>query len=307
MRLFKDGESCAPLGNGSGGDAVSQLQANLAAVKVVVAIASARGGVGKSTTTVNLAAALAQSGRKIGVIDADLNSPSILAMLGIKAPRRPAVTEWIEPLAGPLGIRVAGVDLLPDLESAPISFLDIDDGSLAESNGPVATEVGYSKTLRRLFEQTRLGALDLLLIDLPPGIEPTARLIQMVPQAALLIITHPSGLSARATRTMGELAAAKEATVVAIIENMAGFCCENCHSVRPLMPQGAVAPVAHDLNIPLLERLAFDPRLAEATDRGTLFVREYSDTPLAKQLVALAQVIDSATKPKVASVQAAAG
>jgi ATP-binding protein involved in chromosome partitioning len=307
MRVFKDGENCAKLGNGSVGDAGSQLQANLVAVKVVVAIASARGGVGKSTITVNLAAALAQSGRKIGIIDADLNSPSILAMLGIKAPRRPAVTEWIEPVAGPLGIRVAGVDLLPDVESAPISFLDVDDGPPPESNGPVVTEVGYSKTLRRLFERTRLGTLDLLLIDLPPGLEPVARLIQMVPQAGLLIVTHPSGLSARAMRTIGELAASNTALVFAVIENMAGFCCENCHSVRPLMPQGAVASVAHDLNIPLLERLAFDPRLAEASDRGTLFVREYSDTPLGKQLVALAQVIDPVTKPKVASVQAVAG
>jgi ATP-binding protein involved in chromosome partitioning len=304
MRVFKDGETCAPLG--SAGDAASQLQTNLAAVKTVVAIASARGGVGKSCTTVNLAAALAQSGRKIGIIDADLNSPSILSMLGITVPRRPAITERIEPAAGPLGIRAASVELLPDADSAPVSFLEVEDVSMTGRNGPVATEVNYSRTLRRLFEQTRLGALDLLLIDLPPGIEPVARLIATVPQASLLLITHPSGLAARATRAMGEMAAAGATPVVGIIENMAGFCCENCHSVRPLMPQGAVAPVARDLNITLIERLPFDPRFAEATDRGVLFVREYPDTPLAKQLIAMAHTIDRATKPKV-SVQAAAG
>jgi ATP-binding protein involved in chromosome partitioning len=93
MRVFKDGESSTRNGLAGAGDAAAQLEANLAAVKAIVAFGSARGGVGKSAITVNLAAALAQSGRKIGIVDADLNSPSILAMLGIKAPRRPAVTE----------------------------------------------------------------------------------------------------------------------------------------------------------------------------------------------------------------------
>ena len=244
-----------------------------------MALASARGGVGKSSITVNLAAALAQSGRKIGIIDADLNSPSILAMLGIKAPRRPVVTEWIEPGAGPLGIRVASVDLLPDVESAPVSFLEFDDEPLPETNGQIVAEVGYSKTLRRLFEQTRLGAIDLLLVDLPPGIEAVARLIQMAPQAALVILTHPSELSARAARTMGELAAANATAVIGVIENMAGFRCEGCHSVRPLMPQGSVAPVVHDLGIPLIERLPFDPHLAEThRPRHTLRARIFRYT-----------------------------
>ena len=296
MRVFKDGESGARPGIASAGDATSQLQANLAAVKAVVALGSARGGVGKSSITVNLAAALAHAGRKIGIIDADLNSPSILAMLGMKAPRRPVVTEWIEPIAGPLGLRVASADLLPDVESAPVSFLEAGDEPLPEANGRGLVEVGYSKTLRQLFEQTRLGALDLLLIDLPPGIEAVTRLIRMTPQAGLVILTHPSELSARSARALGELAAANATPVIGVIENMAGFSCEGCHSVRPLMPQGAVAPVAHDLGIPLIERLPFDPHLAETTDRGVLFVREYPDTPLGKQLIAMAQVIDHATK-----------
>lgn len=304
MRVFKDGESRTRVELGGTGDATSQLQANLAAVKAVVAFGSARGGVGKSSITVNLAAALAQSGRKIGILDADLNSPSILAMLGIKAPRRPAMTEWIEPSAGPLGIRVVSVELVPDVESPPVSFVDLDDQPLPPENGRRVVEVGYAKMLRQLFEQSRLGALDLLLVDLPPGIEAVARLNQIAPQAALVILTHPSELSARAARTMGELAAANATSVIGVIENMAGFNCEGCHSIRPLLPQGAVAPVVHDLRLPLMERLPFDPHLAESTDRGVLFVREYPDTPLAKQLGAMAQVIDHATKAR-SPVQAA--
>ncbi len=301
MRVFKDGENSTCNGLAGASDAASQLAANLAAVKAVVAFGSARGGVGKSAITVNLAAALAQSGRKIGIIDADLNSPSIHAMLGIRAPRRPAVTEWIEPGAGPLGIRVVSVELVPDIDSTPVSFIEFDDQPPPQSNGRRVVEVGYAKTLRQLFEQTRLGALDLLLVDLPPGIEAVARLNGIVPQAALMILTHPSALSARAARTMGEVAAANATAVIGVIENMAGFSCESCHSVRPLMPQGSVAPVAHDLGIPLIERLPFDPHLAESTDRGILFVREYPDTPLAKQLSAIAQAIDHATRVKTSA------
>jgi MinD superfamily P-loop ATPase len=75
---------------------------------------------------------------------------------------------------------------------------------------------------------------------------------------------------------------------------MAGFNCDGCHSVRPLAPQGSVASLARETGVPMLERLPFDSRLAETSDRGVLFVREYADTPLAKQIVALAHSIDRA-------------
>lgn len=306
MRVFKDGELRARAAMSGVGASASQLHANLESVRAVVALTSARGGVGKSALAVNFAAALAQSGRKVGIVDADLNSPSILAMLGIRAPRRPLVTEGLEPTAGPLGIRVASVELLPDLASAPVSFLDLDDSlSAPEANRQAVVEVGYSATLRQLFEQTRWGALDVLLVDLPPGVEAVTRLIPLAPRAGLVILTHPSQLAARAVRTIGELATAHAIAVLGVIENMAGFYCEGCHTVRPLMPQGAVAPLAHDLGLPVLERLPFDPHLAETTDRGVLFVHDYPDTPLAKQLIAVAQSIEQAVKAAMTTRDAA--
>ena len=191
---------------------------------------------------------------------------------------------------------MVSIDQVPDLDSVPVSFLEFDDQAPPPTNGRMVVEVGYAKTLRQLFEQTRLGALDLLLVDLPPGIEAIARLRRIAPQAALVILTHPSEMSARAARAMGEVAAANATAVIGLIENMAGFRCEGCNSVRPLMPQGAIAPIARDLGIPLMERLPFDPHLADTTDRGMLFVREYPNTPLAKQLATIAQMIDHATK-----------
>jgi len=80
---------------------------------------------------------------------------------------------------------------------------------------------------------------------------------------------------------------------------MVGFNCDGCHSVRPLMPHGDLAAVAKSSGVPVLARLPFDPRLAECCDRGVIFIREYGDTPLARQLITLAQSIDRASAPRI--------
>jgi len=294
MRIFKDegeGAGCLPATT----EALSRIRANLAGVKAVVALGSARGGVGKSALAVNVALALASGGRKIALLDADLNSPSILPMLGIKPARRMPVAEWLEPIAGPLGLRVISVNLLPDQAVPPISFLEEDVTlTLPSDNGRNPVQVGYTNALVRLFAETRFGALDLLLVDLAAGLETFVRFTQIVSNAGLVAVCHPSELSARATEAMLTLATDSHVTVLGVIENMAGFSCDSCHTVRPLMPQGSVAAAARAAGVTLLERLPFDPRLAETSDRGTIFVREYPDTPLGKQLVAIANAIDHA-------------
>lgn len=294
MRVFSDGgaaaaECAVPLIEG-----IAKVRVNLAAVKSVIALSSARGGVGKSAIAVNLATALAQAGRKVALVDGDLNAPSSLAMLGMKPPRRVPYAEMLEPGAGPLGLRIGGAALLPDPAATPISFLETGSVSLPvpQSNGAEMATPGYTETLLRILGHTRYGALDLMLIDLAPGLESLARLLAIAPNAAVLLISHPSGLAAQATRQVLEAVAGDRDRVIGIIENMAGFSCEGCHSVRPLLPQGGLATVANAAGIAVLERLPFDPRLAESNDRGTLFVREYPETPLAKQLAALALAIE---------------
>lgn len=292
MRIFRDPEA-----GGEGADAValeqlSRLRAKLADVGGVVAIGSARGGVGKSTITVNVAAALALAGRKVGIIDADLNSPSITAMLGMKPARRITGTEEIEPGAGPLGLRIAASNLLSAGEPPPMSFLDSAEPLPISDNGHGAAELEYTATMRRLIGETRFGALDLLFIDVAPGLEALYRVFRAVGRARVVIISHPSELSARASKAAIELASHSACGVVGVVENMAGFNCDGCHSARPLMPQGTLGLIARETGVALLERLPFDPRLAETCDRGLLFVREYAETPLAKQLTALAHTLD---------------
>ena len=295
MRIFREAEICE---NGSDPAFAEQspLQSNLAGVGAIVALASARGGVGKSALTINLAATLALAGRKVGIVDADLNSPSTVAMLGMKAPRRIMATESIEPGAGPLGLRVVASNLLSEGEPPPVSFADSDDVSIAPSvNGDGLIELGYSETLRRLLGRTHFGSLDLLLIDLAPGLEQFHRIVRLVPRARVILVSHSSELSSHAAKGAFEFAARNAIGVIGVVENMAGFSCDGCHSVRPLMPQGSLATVAREAGASMLGRLPFDPRFAESSDRGAIFVREYADTPLAKQLVAVASAIDQAT------------
>jgi ATP-binding protein involved in chromosome partitioning len=292
MRIFSELE-LGEATDSSIREAESRMLANLAAVRAIVACGSARGGVGKSALLANIAAALALTGSKIGIVDADLNSPSIAAMLGVRAGRLAFASEEIEPAAGPLGLRIVGSESLPEGE-APISFVDIEEGRPVAQNGIDPNEFGYLATMRRLLGQSRFGPLDLLLIDLAPGVEHIYRLFKIAPRAKLLLASHSSELSARAMGTAFGIASRQPGAVIGVVENMAGFNCDGCHRVRPLMPYGAVAARAREAGAQLLQRLPFDPRFAETCDRGVIFVREYPQTPLAKQIVALAQVIEKA-------------
>jgi ATP-binding protein involved in chromosome partitioning len=274
-------------------EANSRLRANLAGVRSIVAFGSARGGVGKSALAVNIAASLALARRKVGLVDGDLNSPTVLSMLGMKPPRR-MLADTIEPGAGPLGLRIAASNLLPDIEPPPISFLEPDLQPAELANGHATGEPGYLATLRRLLGQTRFGALDTLLIDLAPGVENIHRIAAVLPRTALVLVSQSSELAARAARSALTAVGLNSTAVLGIVENMAGFNCDGCHTVRPLVPQGGLGTMAREVGVPIIERLPFDPRLAETCDRGVLFIREYPDTPLAKQIAAIANTIAGA-------------
>jgi ATP-binding protein involved in chromosome partitioning len=267
--------------------------AGLSGVRAAVAIASAKGGVGKSAVTVNLAAALALAGHKVGILDADLNSPNVLAMLGLQAPRRVFAGDAIEPIAGPLGLRIAASGLLPGGEPPPVSFLNDEAAQheAASRNGSALAELDYDDALRRLLWLTNFGALDVLLIDLAPGLEQLFRLARLVPLAGAIIVTQPSDFAVRATRGAIEIARLCAVPVLGLVENMVGFSCEGCHSVRPLLPYGELAAAAAADGVATLARLPFDSRLAESCDRGVIFIRAYPESPLAKNFHELARLV----------------
>ena len=258
-------------------------------VRAVVAIASARGGVGKSAICVNVAASLAIAGRKVAIIDADLNSPGLLGMLGLKPLRRFAPGEEIDPASGPLGLRVAASSQLADGEPAAFSFVESDEMPPPPPalNGARPLEIDYGATLRRLMG-ARFGPLDLMLIDLASGLSQLHCLAEMIGLTGIVMVTRPSEACVRATRDALKIVTHDGMAVLGLVENMLGFNCDSCHSVRPLFPQGDFAGLSQSSEAPILGRLPFDPRLADCAERGALFVREYPDAPLAKQFAAIA-------------------
>ncbi|HKV55138.1 MAG TPA: P-loop NTPase [Candidatus Binataceae bacterium] len=300
MRIFRELEPSEGT-DASAAEQDGRVRDNLAAIRTIVGFGSARGGVGKSALAINTAATLALLGRKVGILDADLNSPSIVAMLGMKTGRRAFTSAEVEPGAGPLGLRVVSSEFLPEGEPPPVSFVDLDEPSAGvPQNGAHPNELGFLATMRRLLGATRFGPLDLLLVDLAPGLEQIYRLLKLVPSAGIVLACHPSELSARSIRSAIDLALRNSGAMIGVVENMAGFNCDGCHVVRPLMPYGSVGTFVREAAVPLLERLPFDPRFAETCDRGVIFVREYPDTPLAKQLVALANSIGKSARARFA-------
>ena len=301
MRLFREFED--NIGSSSGSPAraeVGELKLSVLNVKAVVALASARGGVGKSSLAVNLAAALAVKGRKVGVLDADLNAPCVATMLGMRRIQAFAAAGIIEPAAGPLGLRLIGMDLLGAAGSSPVEAPE------AENNDQVShepAEPDESQMLRRLLAETRFGFLDLLLIDLAPGLDHFERISKLANLSGVVFVTQSSDVALRSMRRAIDLAAQNATPVLGIVENMAGFYCGQCQSVRPLFPQGDALGLRREFEPSILGRLPFDPRLAESCDHGVPFIRQYADSPLARKVLALAERLEQALSAHAGAAQ----
>ncbi len=272
---------------------LARIRANLSDAGATIVVASAKGGVGKSVIAVNLAAALALRRNKVAIIDADLNSPSVVAMLGMKQPRGFPLVEGIEPATGPHGLRVVSSHLLTDREAPAFSFVEADsaDGPAPGAVNPLM-ETKESAAFYKILALSRLGSVNFVIIDLAPGVEDLHAINAMAQPDGIVMVTHPSAQAVQATQNAVRALRRANAPVLGIIENMAGFNCDGCRSVRPLMPEGELAGVASDLDLPVIARLPFDPRLAEASDRGKLFVHDYAETPLAKSLSEIAERVE---------------
>jgi len=271
-----------------GSDIVGQVQAQharlggrLRDVKAIVAVVSGKGGVGKSSITANLAGAFALAGARVGVLDADLNGPSMATMLGVRGRTLVVSGEGVEPPAGALGIRVMSMDLLLAADATPLTW---DAPSQAEAHTWRGTM--EANALREFLADTAWGTLDVLLIDLPPGTDRLTTITGLVPSlAGTVIVTIPSDVAHLVVRKSITVARAAPAPVLGVIENMAG------------MFSGAGAePLARESGVPFLGRVPFDPALAAAADRGQPYVAAAPAAPASRALVAIAGVVSAALR-----------
>jgi ATP-binding protein involved in chromosome partitioning len=221
-------------------------------VRIVCAVVSGKGGVGKSFATAALAVAAARRGLSVGVLDADLRSPTVARMLGAAGPlvvRGDAVA----PATGAAGVRVMSADFLLE-DGQPLAWRARAGGA---SLGRTALELG---ALRAFLGDVEWGALDLLLVDLPPGADGASDVGMLVPaMTGALAVTLPSEESGRSVARAMRALAEHGRTLLGVVENMSGYACRTCEHVGPLFHGTAGANLAAAFGVPLLARIPFDP------------------------------------------------
>ena len=264
-----------------------RLAERLALVRSVVAVASGKGGVGKSAITANLAAALSARGLAVGAVDADLNGPSLGRMLGVSGARLADRASGVEPAQSPSGVRVMSMEFLQEEEDAPLRWREPSMGRFIWQS---TLETGV---LREFLGDVEWGELDVLLVDVPPGTDKIARLLELVPDVdQMLLVTTPSETSRFVVSKSVRMAREAAVGTVALVANMAGHTCPECGHVSELFAGDGAKRLEEESGIPLWAEIPFDPRLGAATDSGTPLVITDPDADSSRAILALADRVE---------------
>ncbi|MFT7128631.1 MAG: ATP-binding protein involved in chromosome partitioning [Gammaproteobacteria bacterium] len=251
---------------------------NLSQVKNIVAVSSAKGGVGKSTTAVNLALALHAEGAKVGILDADIYGPSQRTMLGVADDIKPQLVDekFVKPIVR-LGIKSMSIAYM-NSEKTPVLW-----------RGPMAV-----RALQQFLEQTLWGELDYLIVDMPPGTgDIQISLAQQVAVSGAVIITTPQEVALVDVRKGIEMFNKTEIPVLGIVENMAAHSCSKCGHQEAIFGSGGAEAVAEEYNVNLLGSLPLDTRIRANVDAGLPTVASDPTGNLAEKYIALANQVSA--------------
>ena len=265
----------------------SQEQMNLrdamAKINHKIAVISGKGGVGKSTVTVNLAAAFAAMGKSVGVLDADIHGPSVPRLLGLEGQQVKVTPSGVFPVDGPLGMKVMSIDFfLP--EQAPTIW-----------RGPLKM-----RAIRQFLADVDWGELDFLFIDLPPGTgdEPLS-IAQLLPDIdGVVIVTMPSELSSSIVKKAITFAERLNMPIIGVVENMSGFICPHCGEKTEIFQSGGGKKMAQEMNVAFLGSIPIDPNIGVDSDKGTPFVVSHKDSAATKAFMEIVENVDEYVKKK---------
>ncbi|PSQ30427.1 MRP family ATP-binding protein [Halobacteriales archaeon SW_10_68_16] len=233
----------------------------LPGVENIVAVASGKGGVGKSTMAVNLAAGLSDMGARVGLFDADVYGPNIPRMVGADEPPQATQDEVIIP-PEQYGMKLMSMDFLVG-EDDPVIW-----------RGPMV-----HKVLTQLWEDVRWGSLDYMVVDLPPGTGDTQlTLLQSVPVSGAVIVTTPQEVALDDARKGLRMFGEHETPVLGIVENMSSFRCPDCGNEHAIFGEGGGQRLADSVDMPFLGEIPMDPAVREGGDGGRPLVLGEGDT-----------------------------
>jgi ATP-binding protein involved in chromosome partitioning len=251
-----------------------------------VAIASGKGGVGKSTVSVNLAVALANQGAAVGLLDADIYGPSLPILLGIQ--RRPDVVgDKLVPLTAH-GVQVMSLGfLMPD--GAPVIWR----GAMV------------SGAIQQFLRDVAWGRLDYLLVDLPPGTgDAQLTLAQALPLAGALIVMTPQDLAMHIASKAVAMFRQLRVPILGVLENMSGFTCPHCGTTAPVFRTGGGRVASQRLGLPCLAEVPLDPLVCQTSDRGAPIVIAEPESPAAAAFRSAAAALEARVREEAAAAPA---
>ena len=244
-------------------------------IRFKIIVGSNKGGVGKSTVTVNLAFALERMGFKVGLADADLHGPNIPKMLGIEEVRLHGVEDGIAPHIMPGGMKVASLGLMIEDPNEPIVWRDA---------------VKY-EFLIELLGNMSWGKLDFLVIDLPPGTgNEQITIMDFIPNLdGAVVVTTPQDVALLDARKMISFVRERNIQILGIVENMSGLICPHCSGEINVFRKGGGSNVADELGVPFIGNIPLDGEITMCSDKGTPIVQSHPDSIPAKAFMDVAE------------------
>jgi len=248
-------------------------------VDTIIAVGSGKGGVGKTTLSVNLALSLSKLGHRVGLLDADVYGPNVPLMLGTSATPRVVGDNRIVPLD------------IHGLKVISVGFLNPGDKPLIW-RGPMLHSI-----IRQFLGSVEWGQLDYLVVDLPPGTGDVAlSLIQTVPLTGAIVVSTPSDVALQDARKAIEMFRQVKVDLVGLVENMSYFVCPHCHHEIDIFSKGGGERTAQQFGIAFLGNIELDPDIRKAGDTGKPVVLTGEESPHAKSLYAFARKVASRVK-----------
>ncbi len=258
----------------------------LASVQRTVAIMSGKGGVGKSAVTANIATALTLAGQTVGIVDADINGPTIAKMMGVRNATVEYAATGVKPATTKLGTKVISMDLLLTEDDAPVLW-----NAHSQKDAFTWRASMEVSALREFIGDTEWGELDYLLLDLPPGSDRLPNVVELIPNlGGVIVVTIPSEVSHLIVKKSVTMARdILKVPIIGVVENMAFYVCKHCGEHEQLFSVEDTPNNAFQLTT--LGKIPFDPKLSRCNDNGTPYLNEYPNSSASKAIREVAQKI----------------